>query len=83
MGLFGIKEALLLVILKIAFATLEESCLKIDTCSCKLTNGSTVQFKGGGWRFDTEVCICVDSYGYLKVLYCELKCRLVFLWPFM
>ena len=45
MALFGVKGALLLVILKIAFATSQESCLKFDTCSCVLRNGSIVSLK--------------------------------------
>jgi hypothetical protein len=36
---------LILVILKIAFSTSEETCKKINTCSCKLSNGRTIDLK--------------------------------------
>ncbi|KAL9966646.1 hypothetical protein ACROYT_G024756 [Oculina patagonica] len=46
MALFGIQGALLtFVVLKIVFSISEETCKKIDTCSCMLRNGSVVSLK--------------------------------------
>jgi hypothetical protein len=46
MAVFRVEWALLiLVILKITFSTSEETCEKINTCSCKLSNGHTIDLK--------------------------------------
>ena len=46
MAVFRVEWTLLiLIILKIAFSSSEETCEKLNVCSCKLSNGQTIDLK--------------------------------------
>ena len=46
MAQLGSKGLLLLfIILRVAISSSEESCEKVDVCTCKFKNGSTVSLK--------------------------------------
>ncbi|XP_078376511.1 uncharacterized protein LOC144659862 [Oculina patagonica] len=89
MALFGIRGALLtFVILKIVFSISEETCEKIDTCSCKLRNGLVVSLKavdggskpsftdipmaGSRYTFDWNPCTPFSVFGCGNVTVCQV-----------
>jgi len=60
----------------VTFSTSEETCEKIDTCSCKLKNGSTVSLKpvdgsGSNPRYNTFTSLSVQArsfYAYVVII---------------
>lgn len=63
----------IIVLLKLlTFSTSEETCEKVDVCSCKLKNGSTVNLKpvdGGskGPRYKTFTSLSVQARSYVVI----------------